>query len=128
VHKRSILWNTKEVYHYAEAAQKRTKNDDHLRNKEFAMSQENDDLATHVSLCHLRYEQLQEKIDVLEQRLTKMENNLLSLKNEIQSGFADIALKIEKENNKRSIQLIASAGSIVVAIVGAMAVWMANKV
>ena len=92
------------------------------------MSQENDDLATHVSLCHLRYEQLQEKIDVLEQRLTKMENNLLSLKNEIQSGFADIALKIEKENNRRSIQLIASAGSIVVAIVGAMAVWMANKV
>jgi predicted nucleic acid-binding Zn-ribbon protein len=91
------------------------------------MSQEDDDLSTHVSLCHLRYQQLQEKIDVLEQRLTKMENNILSLKNEIQSGFADIALKIEKENNRRSIQIIASAGSVVVAILGALGVWLANR-
>jgi predicted nucleic acid-binding Zn-ribbon protein len=90
------------------------------------MSQEERDLETHVSLCHLRYEQLQEKINGLEQRLTKVENNLLSLKNEISAGFAGITLKIEKDSNKRSIQIIASASAVVISVIGALGVWLSR--
>lgn len=91
------------------------------------MSQEEKDLATHVEICAIRYAEIQSKMDAFDRRITKVEDSLLSLKNEISAGFNNIAIKIEKENNKRSIQLIASAGSIVVAILGALGVWLANR-
>lgn len=87
------------------------------------MSQEEKDLSTHVSLCHLRYEQLQEKIDGLEQRLSKVENNLISLKAEIQSGFNSITLQIKGENNRRAIQMIATAGTVIVALITVVGMW-----
>jgi predicted nucleic acid-binding Zn-ribbon protein len=91
------------------------------------MSQEEKDLETHVALCAERYAGIQEKMDALQRRITKVEDSLLSLKTEIQSGFNSIALKLEKENNKRTIQLITSAGAIVVAVIGAIGVWLAHR-
>ena len=90
------------------------------------MSQEEKDLATHVEICAIRYSGIQEKIDGLEKRMSKVENIAVSLKAEIQSGFNDIKLKIEKDSNRRTIQLIATAGSIIVAIVGAVGVWLSH--
>ena len=81
------------------------------------MSQEENDLATHVNLCHLRYQQLQEKIDGLEQRLSKVENTISAIKSDMQAGFSEIKLLLEKQSNARSIQLIASGGAIAVALV-----------
>lgn len=91
------------------------------------MSQEEKDLATHVEICSLRYAGIQLKMDALDKRITKLEDSLLSLKSEISSGFNSIALKIEKENNKRAIQLIATAGSVIVAVLGALGVWLAHR-
>lgn len=90
------------------------------------MSQEEKDLATHVEICAIRYNGIQEKIDGLEKRMSKVENIAVSLKAEIQSGFNDIKLKIEKDSNRRTIQLIATAGSVIVAIVGALGVWLSH--
>lgn len=90
------------------------------------MSQEEKDLATHVEICSIRYTAIGEKMDGLEQRITKVENSVADLKTSIQKGFADIALKIEKDSNKRTIQLIATAGSIIVAIIGALGVWLTH--
>ena len=81
------------------------------------MSQEENDLATHVNLCHLRYQQLQEKIDGLEQRLSKVENTISAIKSDMQTGFSEIKLLLEKQSNARSIQLIASGGALAVALV-----------
>ena len=81
------------------------------------MSQEENDLATHVNLCHLRYQQLQEKIDGLEQRLSKVENTISAIKSDMHSGFSEIKLLLEKQSNARSIQLIASGGALAVALV-----------
>ena len=81
------------------------------------MSQEENDLVTHVNLCHLRYKQLQEKMDGLEQRLTKMETTVSAIKSDMQTGFAEIKLLLEKQSNARSIQLIASGGALAVALV-----------
>ena len=90
------------------------------------MSQEEKDLATHVEICAIRYTAIGEKMDGLEQRITKVENSVAALKADIQQGFNTIALKIEKDSNKRTIQLIATAGSIIVAIVGALGVWLSH--
>ena len=87
---------------------------------------EYDDLATHVSLCELRYETLEKRLNNVETRLVKVENSLDSLKTEIQQGFADIKLQIQKDNNRRSIQIIASLGAVVVAIIGAVGVWITH--
>lgn len=81
------------------------------------MSQEENDLATHVNLCHLRYEQLKEKLDAFDERLTKLEADVSSLKGTMQSGFADIKLILEQQSNARSIQLIATFGTIITAVV-----------
>ena len=85
---------------------------------------EYEDLTTHVSLCELRYENLEKRLNNVETRLAKVENSIDSLKTEIQQGFADIKLQIQKDNNRRSIQIIASLGAVVVAIIGAVGVWL----
>jgi len=90
------------------------------------MSQEEKDLATHVEICTIRYQGIQEKIDALEKRMVQVENSIDALKESIHQGFADIALKIEKDSNKRSIQLIATAGTVIVAVIGALGVWLSR--
>ena len=64
------------------------------------MGNEEKDLETHVSLCHLRYQQL-------ETRITKIEKKLDDISAEILA-------------NKRSLAtvIITASGSIVVALIG----------
>ena len=90
------------------------------------MSQEERDLATHVEICAIRYQGIQEKIDALEQRMSQVENSIDALKISISQGFADITLKMEQDSNKRSIQLIASAGTVIVAVIGSLGVWLSR--
>lgn len=82
------------------------------------MSQEEKDLATHVEICAIRYKGIEERYDAIESRLTKVEADLSSLKSAMQSGFSDIKLLLEKQNNARSIQIIATIGTVVAAAVG----------
>jgi predicted nucleic acid-binding Zn-ribbon protein len=85
------------------------------------MSQEETNLATHVEICAIRYKGIEEKMEDLDKRLTKMEDKVSSIKTSMESGFADIKLLLEKQSNARTIQLIATAGTIgaaVVALVG----------
>ena len=90
------------------------------------MSQEEKDLATHVEICAIRYKAIEEKMDGLEQRITKVENSVTALKADIQQGFNQISLKIEQDSNRRTIQLITTAGSVIVAIIGALGVWLTH--
>jgi hypothetical protein len=85
------------------------------------MSQEETNLATHTEICAIRYKGIEEKMEDLDKRLTKMEDKVSSIKTSMESGFADIKLLLEKQSNARTIQLIATAGTIgaaVVALVG----------
>ena len=75
-------------------------------------------LEGHVQLCELRYKNLEEKINALEQRLTKVETTISSIKSEMAAGFADIKLLLERQSNSRTIQLIATSGTVVAAVLG----------
>lgn len=81
------------------------------------MSTEHTDLNLHVSLCEERYKALEARLDAVEQRLTKMEDQISAIKGQMASGFNDIRLLIEKQNNARSIQVIATFGTIAAAVI-----------
>lgn len=82
------------------------------------MSQEEQNLAAHVEICALRYKSIEEKFDAVDERLTKLETEVSGLKSTTQSGFADIKLLLEKQSNARHMQMIATFGSIAVAVIG----------
>lgn len=81
------------------------------------MSQEEKDLATHVEICSIRYEGIERKFEVIERRLDKVEADISAIKSQMALGFSDIKLLLEKQSNSRTIQLIATFGSITVAVV-----------
>jgi predicted nucleic acid-binding Zn-ribbon protein len=81
------------------------------------MSKEDSDLATHVEICAIRYQGIQEKIDGLTERLDKVESKINTLGQEIQSNFTRIELALEKASAKRDVQVIATLGTIAVAII-----------
>lgn len=82
------------------------------------MTQEEENLATHVEICAIRYKGIEEKLNAFDERLTKVEADLSALKSAMQSGFADIKLLLEKQSNARTIQLIATSGTVIAAVVG----------
>ena len=82
------------------------------------MTQEEINLATHVEICAIRYKGIEEKLNAFDERLTKVEADLSALKGTMQSGFSDIKLLLEKQNNARFIQLTATFGTVAAAIIG----------
>lgn len=82
------------------------------------MSQEEKDLATHVEICAIRYKGIEDRYDSISKRLSKVEDQVIDLKKEMAQGFNDIRMLIEKQNNSRSIQIIATVGTIVAAALG----------
>jgi len=81
------------------------------------VSQEETNLAAHVEICAIRYQGIQDKIEIVEARLNKVEADISALKTQMQTGFSEIKLLLEKQSNARTIQLIATFGSITVAVV-----------
>jgi chromosome segregation ATPase len=77
-------------------------------------------LKGHIQLCELRYRSLEEKINAVETKLAKVEDKMSTLKAEMQTGFSEIKLLIERQNNARTIQLIATIGTIAAAIVAGL--------
>jgi hypothetical protein len=77
---------------------------------------EENDLATHVEICAIRYKGIQEKIDDIELRLTKVETAVGDLKVHTQAGFNEIKLLLERQNSSKQVQVIATFGTIIAAI------------
>jgi hypothetical protein len=82
------------------------------------MSHEERDLATHVEICAIRYQGIHDKIHIIEQRLTELEASVDSLKNQMQSGFSEIKLLLERQRNSAVIQVVATGGTVVAALLG----------
>ena len=75
-------------------------------------------LKGHVQLCELRYKALEKRLDAVEGKLQKLEQNLSELKTETQAGFSQIKLLLERNHSSRQVQMIATFGTIVTAILG----------
>jgi len=81
------------------------------------MSKEETDLATHVEICAIRYKGIEDKFDDVEKRLNSIEARVSDINKTIQSNFLEIKLAIEKSNSRRDVQVIATMGTVAVAII-----------
>ena len=80
------------------------------------MSKEDTDLATHVELCAVRYKGIEDKFNDVENRLSKIENDVNDLKVQTAQGFSDVKLLLERQNSSKQVQMIATFGTIITAI------------
>lgn len=90
------------------------------------MSEEENNLAAHVSLCHLRYQQLEQRLNGMEKRLDALATDISNIKASTQQGFSDIKLLLEQRNTNKQTQVIASSAAIIVAILGAIGYWLSR--
>lgn len=89
-----------------------------IREQPVAIKSENEDLNLHVSLCEQRYKELEGRLDAMDQRLGKVEDQISNLKKEMATGFNDIRLLLEKQNSARFVQMTATIGTIAAAVIG----------
>ena len=80
------------------------------------MSAETEDLATHVSLCDLRYKTLEKRLDQVDERIAKIEDKVNDLTKQQQEGFNEIKLLLANKNTARTNQLLTTFGTLVTAI------------
>lgn len=77
---------------------------------------EAEDLNLHVQLCTERYNALEEKIHAVESRIAKIESAVSDLKVQTSTGFAEIRLLLERQNSSKQVQVIATFGTIITAV------------
>ena len=77
---------------------------------------EAEDLNLHVKLCTERYNALEEKIHAVESRIAKIESAVADLKVQTTAGFAEIRLLLERQNSSKQVQMIATFGTIITAV------------
>jgi predicted nucleic acid-binding Zn-ribbon protein len=75
-------------------------------------------LKGHIQLCELRYKALEERLDNVENRIAKIEATISDLKSQTQAGFSEIKLLLERQNSSKQVQLIATFGTIITAVLG----------
>ena len=73
-------------------------------------------LKGHIQLCELRYKALEERLDNVEIKLQKLEENLSEFKTQTQASFTEIKIMLERNHTLRQTQTIATFGTIVTAI------------
>ena len=83
-------------------------------------------LKGHIHLCELRYKNLEQRLDNVEQRLAQIESKVSDLGTQIQSNMLEIRITLEKANSRRDVQIITTLGTIAVAVIGSLALWLNN--
>jgi predicted nucleic acid-binding Zn-ribbon protein len=73
-------------------------------------------LKGHIQLCELRYKALEERLDNVELRIAKIETTINDLQVQTQAGFSEIKLLLERQNSSKQVQVIATFGTIITAI------------
>jgi hypothetical protein len=82
------------------------------------VSQEEKDLATHTAICAIRYQGIEDKFNVIERRLNKVEADINTFKTEMQAGFSEVKLLLERQNSSKQTTLTTTVGTIIVAVIG----------
>jgi hypothetical protein len=82
---------------------------------------ERDNLETHVTLCAERYRRLEDKFDVLEARLDLVATEIASLKSKQAEDMNEIKKLIQTSSDVRFKALIAASGTIIAALISALA-------
>jgi len=79
---------------------------------------ERTNLETHVDLCELRYQQLGDRMDRVEQRIDSINSELKQVKSEMTQGFDEIKIMLTQAKDEKFKTVVVTAGSIIVALLG----------
>lgn len=84
------------------------------------MSTEREDLDTHVTICELRYKQLDDRMGKVERQIQEINIDLQDFKTECRQNFNDIKLMLQSARDDKFKVVVNTAGTIIVALVGAL--------
>ena len=73
------------------------------------MSRETEDLDTHVALCALRYQAIQDKFAAVDARLDNIDRNLTEIKD-----------MINRQRDAKFNTMVTTAGTVIVALLGVL--------
>jgi uncharacterized protein (UPF0335 family) len=79
---------------------------------------ERDTLETHVDLCELRYRQLDDRMNRVEQRIDSITADLKLVKTEMQTGFDEIKAMLTTGKDEKFKTMVTVAGTIIVGLIG----------
>jgi septation ring formation regulator EzrA len=82
------------------------------------MSKEAEDLATHVEICAIRYQGIQEQFTVIEDRMDRIETDIREIKASNQRNFDEIKQMLATKMAANQQAIIAASGTIIVALIG----------
>ena len=69
-----------------------------------------------IKMLDVRYQNLEHRLDEVEKKLSKLEDKIGDLKDESHRGFSEIKLLLEQRNTQKQTQIIASAATIIAAL------------
>jgi chromosome segregation ATPase len=82
------------------------------------MSREEEDLATHVSICEIRYKGIQEKMDRMEQRMDVLESSVKDLREDTDTHFNEIKQLLVHAKDEKFKVMVGAASTVIVALLG----------
>lgn len=81
---------------------------------------ERTNLETHVDLCELRYQQLDDRMNRVEQRMDSLSAELGQVKAQMHTGFDEIKRMLTSGKDEKFKTMVTVTGSIIVALLGVM--------
>lgn len=82
------------------------------------MSKEQEDLATHVEICAIRYKGIQDQFTQIEDRMDRIETDIREIKASNQQNFDEIKTMITSKMGAGQQAIITAAGTVIVALIG----------
>ena len=79
-------------------------------------TREEEDLATHVSICEIRYKGIQEKMDRMEHRMDKLEITMKDLREDTDSHFGDIKNMLSNAKDEKFKVMVTATATVIVGL------------
>jgi hypothetical protein len=79
---------------------------------------ERESLSTHVDLCELRYQQLEDRMDRVEKRLDAVISDMASLKLSNDRQFNEIKAMLSSAKDEKFKTMVTVTGTVVAALLG----------
>lgn len=80
------------------------------------MSREQEDLATHVEICTLRYKNLQDQIDTLDTRVDQLTSDIKELRTDMHAGFSEIKKMLQANKDEKFKVMVTSTATVIVGL------------
>lgn len=84
------------------------------------MSKEAEDLATHVEICTLRYQGIQDQVDTLKEKIDRVEKDIKDLRADTAKGFSEIKTMLQSAKDEKFKVIVGASSTIIVALLGMM--------